>query len=223
MRYSSYIFDFDYTLGDSTGGVVASINHALAGMQLPVRSRDEIRKTIGMSLPNTFIHLTGIRDPEQGKQFSRLFQVKADQIMALSTDLFPDTIRLLTVCKAKGYKTGIVTTKHRYIIEEILEKFHIAGLVDLVIGNEDVRQLKPHPEALLTALRRLNTSGGDSLYVGDSLIDAEAASWAQIDFIAVTTGTTGKDEFAQFRCLKVIGALSELLADLDEGREHPDD
>ena len=29
MRYKGLIFDFDYTLGDSTEGIVASVNYAL--------------------------------------------------------------------------------------------------------------------------------------------------------------------------------------------------
>jgi len=33
--YSAYLFDFDYTLGDATEGIVESVNYALKQMNLP--------------------------------------------------------------------------------------------------------------------------------------------------------------------------------------------
>ena len=52
------IFDFDYTLGDSTNGIALSINYALEQLDYPSRSIDEIKKTIGLSLKETYFKLT---------------------------------------------------------------------------------------------------------------------------------------------------------------------
>ena len=53
------IFDFDYTLGDSTEGIVQSVNYALAKLGAGQSEAEEIRKTIGLSLHDTYQVLTG--------------------------------------------------------------------------------------------------------------------------------------------------------------------
>lgn len=211
MDYSIYIFDFDYTLGDSTNGIVASVNFALTQMNFLTFAKEDIRRTVGMSLPQTFTHLTKIYDIEQQKQFVKLFKEKADEVMTENTELFSDTIKILSHLKSKGMKTGIVTTKYHYRINEILNKFDINNLIDIIVGGEDVKNAKPHPEALLTAIEKLNAHNDNILYIGDSIIDAKTAHSANVDFIAVTTGATEKDEFMQFPCIAVVSTLSELL------------
>lgn len=213
MEYSTYIFDFDYTLADATNGIVASVNHALTQMNFIASDRDDIRKTVGMPLAETFTHLTGINDAEQKDRFKELFKEKADDIMLDNTDLFPDTIKVLSHLKSKGIKTGIVTTKLRYRIEQVLNKFDINHLIDSIVGFEDVINAKPHPEGLLAAIRKLDAHPDKVLYIGDSMIDAKTAYSARVDFVAVTTGTTGKEEFMQLPNIAVFSSLSALLSD----------
>ena len=65
MGYNTFIFDFDYTLGDATEGIVRSTNYALKKMGLPAVSQKEVRKAVGMSLPDTFTFLNKTAPPEQ--------------------------------------------------------------------------------------------------------------------------------------------------------------
>ena len=209
--YSTCIFDFDYTLGDATNGIVESVNYALLKMDFPTYEKDKIRDTVGMSLPETFTHLTQNCDTEQRAKFVKLFKEKADEVMTENTELLPDTIKVLSLLKSKEIKTGIVTTKYHYRIVEILNKFHINNLIDIIVGSDDVKNAKPHPEALLTAIKKLDAHDNHVLYVGDSVIDAKTALSANVDFIAVTTGTTKKDEFLHFPYVSIIHTLSELF------------
>jgi phosphoglycolate phosphatase len=208
---TTYIFDFDYTLGDSTNGIVTSVNYALTQMNLLTFAKDDIRKTVGMSLSDTFTYLTKNSGQEERARFVQLFKEKSDEIMTENTELFPDTINVLSHLKSKGMKTGIVTTKYHYRIVEILNKFHINHLIDIIIGGEDVKNAKPHPEALLAAIEKLNVPKNSVLYVGDSIIDAKTAQNANAAFIAITTGTTSEDEFIQYPFIAVVYTLSQLL------------
>lgn len=216
MKYSVLIFDFDFTLGDATKGIVESVNYALAKMNLPTFTKEDIRKTVGMTLPNTFTHLTKMQDAEQRALFVTLFKEKADEIMINNTNLFPDTIEVLSYIKSKGMKIGIVTTKYHYRIIEILDKFQISHLVDVIIGGEDVKNAKPHPEALMAAIDKLNVHIDNILYIGDSIIDAQTAQNGNVDFVAVTTGTTDKYDFLQFPFIEIIGGLSEIIPIINE-------
>ena len=64
------IFDFDYTLGDSSNGIALSINYALERLGYEAQKMDAIRKTIGLSLKETFFTLTSSGDENEAEQFA---------------------------------------------------------------------------------------------------------------------------------------------------------
>lgn len=45
--YKAVIFDFDYTLGDSTNGIVLSINHALEKLGFRAQTRRPSKGQLG--------------------------------------------------------------------------------------------------------------------------------------------------------------------------------
>ena len=62
--------------------------------------------------------------------------------------------------------------------------------MDIIVGGEDVKAAKPSPEGLLLAIKRLHVSKAETLYIGDSTVDAETAQAAGVDFAGVTHGVT---------------------------------
>lgn len=210
MQYKAVIFDFDYTLGDSTEGIISSANYALEKMGYEPAEREEIRKTIGLSLPETYAALTGDRKPEKGEEFRSYFVEKADEIMTGSSDLYPDAREILEYLKQEGVKVAVVTTKFDYRIEGILEKCHAQEYVEMIVGGNNVANPKPDPEGTLLVLQKWNLAKGEVLYVGDSLVDAKTAKSAGVPFAAVTTGTTTAEDFKEYDCVGVFENLSEL-------------
>lgn len=69
------IFDFDYTLTDSSEGAVRCINYALEKLDLPAASKIASKKTIGLSLKDTFYRLVDTRYRNRVDDFSRYFYV----------------------------------------------------------------------------------------------------------------------------------------------------
>jgi len=211
MKYNTFIFDFDYTLCDATVGIVACVNYALGELGLESVSCDAVRKTVGMTLGDMLFTLTGVSDEQVVERFFSYFMIMADDIMTDNTDMIPGSINVLTDLKQKGYKTAIVTTKVRYRVEEILRKYKIVDLIDIVIGLEDVSEPKPSPEGLLKAIKHFGVDKVSVLFIGDSLIDANTANNANVDFAAVLTGTTTKNDFLTlpFECIE--NTLTEII------------
>lgn len=202
--YKALIFDFDYTLGDTTNGIVKSIDYALEYLGYAPKSVSEIKRTVGLSLKETFATLTGCRDNKQSERFVKLFREKADEVMTESAVLYDSVPEILNELH-NVLKIGIVTTKFHYRIEAILRKFSIEDSVDVIIGGEDVKEEKPSPEGLLKAIDILEVEKCGVLYVGDSYIDAAAAQSAGIDFAAVLTGTT--KDFSEYKSVLVTKNL----------------
>ena len=108
---------------------------------------------------------------------------------------------------------GIVTTKYHYRIEQILEKNNAMNVIDVIIGGDDVKNEKPDPEGLLTAIQKLNVSKNQVLYVGDSIVDAKTAQSAGVDFVAVLTGTTKRGVFLNYAHVAVKESVTAILQD----------
>lgn len=210
MKYQAIIFDFDYTLGDATEGIVASVNYGLEKLGHTPGQREDIRKTIGLSLKETYRTLTGDASEEKAVMFETYFREKADLVMTDHTELFPDTLKLLSYLKNQKLRTGIVTTKYHYRIDAILEKYHAADDIDMIVGGEDVKAPKPDPEGVLLVLEAWKLPKEQVLYVGDSIVDAKTAKAAGVDFAGVTTGTTTQEELEKYPCVGVYGRLDAL-------------
>ena len=192
------IFDFDYTLGDSTNGIVKSALYALEKMGEKNKTEKEIINTIGLSLEETYRVLTNKENTENEKLFRKYFIEKADEVMVKSTSLYENTVFVLENLKKENFKTAIVTTKLNSRIKRILQKFDISDLIDVIVGVEDVKKVKPDPEGLFLALEKLCLKKEEVFYIGDSFVDAEASQNANIDFLGILTGTTSKEVFLNY-------------------------
>ena len=79
--------------------------------------------------------------------------------------------------------------------------------IDAIIGGEDVSIAKPSPEGCLKAMEQLHTNPENTIYIGDSMIDAKTAQNAGIAFIAVTTGTDTAEDLKAYPHLKICNCL----------------
>src|SRR5438132_7762933 len=116
------IFDFDYTLADSCRGAVECINFALKETGLAEVSAEAACRTIGLSLKDTFLTLAGEREAQRCDEFIRLFVQRADEVMANLTVLYESVPATVEALRQSGLRLGIVSTKFRYRIKEILER-----------------------------------------------------------------------------------------------------
>lgn len=216
---NAIIFDFDYTLGDSTGGIVKSAKYAFEKLGEKAFADEQIINTIGLSLEETYKALTGKDDKDKELLFKRFFIEKADEVMVAGTELYENTLEVLESLKREGFKTGIVTTKLNSRIQSILKKFDALHLIDVIIGVENVENVKPHPEGLLLACNKLDIGKEKVIYVGDSFVDAKAAENAEIDFIGVLTGTTTKDVFSKYKNICICNDIKEVYNTVINNRE----
>lgn len=208
----SILFDFDFTLADSSQGVHDCINFALEKMALAPTSYRMACRTIGLSLHETYFVLTGDKNTAKADEFLRWFVERANVVMIDRTQLFETTPGLMHQIRSAGYSLGIVSTKYRYRIESILSRDQLLDPFDVIIGGEDVTAHKPDPESLNLAISRLEVRPTEVLYVGDSVTDAETAQRAGVKFVAVLTGVTHERQFEKFNVFKIIKDLTALPA-----------
>ena len=114
----------------------------------------------------------------------------------------PDLKDLLEKIRPK-YKTAIATnrsdTMQGILVEHGLERYF-----DFVVCALDVKDPKPHPEALIKIVEHFKIKPSQAIYVGDSVLDEMAAKGAGIPLVSYKN----KDLSAQYH----ISRLKELEA-----------
>ena len=196
--FQAVCFDFDYTLGDCTNSIVAGFQHGLTAMGWPAPDREAIRATIGYLLEDAYTMLTGDKNPENRAKFRPLFLEVAQELQRREAALFPGASELLRGLKSRGVKIALVSTKKGDTLEIIMERFGLLQELETVIGSADVRRPKPDPEGLLLAMERMGVKPEDTLFCGDTVLDAGAAQNAGCHFAAVLNGTTPAKAFDGF-------------------------
>lgn len=210
--FQAICFDFDYTLGDCTDSIVAGFQHGLTAMGWPAPDREAVRATIGYLLEDAYTMLTGDEDPSQRARFRPLFLEVAQELQREEATLFPGAPELLRGLKARGVKTAIVSTKKGDTIEIIMKRFGLLQQLETVIGSADVHRPKPDPEGLLLAMERMGVKPEETLFCGDTVLDAGAAKNAGCHFAAVLNGTTPVQAFADFSPDHIAADLPALSA-----------
>ena len=218
MRCKAVLFDFDYTLGDSTGPIVMGYRGGLTAMGWPAPTVEQVRPTIGHTLQDGYTMLTGDDNEARRDEFFHRFQeavgeqavLRGDAAMITETKLFPGARELLTALKEAGVAAGIVSTKLGATIRAIFAYNGMEDAVWPVIGGEDVVRAKPDPQGLYTALAQLGLRPEQVLFGGDTVIDARTAKAAGSDFCAVLNGTTPGSAFGPYPCVHIAPDLWEL-------------
>ena len=210
QNIKTVIFDFDYTLADSSAGIIECINYALTGVGLPAESPPRICSTIGLPLNVALEELTGRQSPAVITEFLRLFMRRADEIMADKTLVYSSVPTVIGALIDKGLHLGLVSTKFRYRIQTILRREGLLASFKVIIGGEDVTRHKPDPEGLLLALEKMSVAPHSALYIGDSVTDAETARRAGVSFLAVLSGVTPAEAFKDYPGNRIITELAKL-------------
>ena len=218
MRYQGVFFDFDYTLGDSTGAIAEGYRRGFAAMGHPEPTVEQVRATVGMRLEDGYTFITGDGDPARQAEFHRHFMysvgVKAQgedrKLMIEGTKLLPGAVELLAALKEAGIPAAIVSTKPGETIRRIFAHYGHLDLLALVIGGDEVSNYKPDPEGVRLALDKLGLTADRVLFCGDTVIDAETALAGGCDFCAELNGTTPREAFADWPHVHIANDLADL-------------
>lgn len=207
----SIIFDFDYTLVDSSPVIVECISFALRKMGLSVPTPEFICRTISQSPKDALKALINTDDSNKAEEFRLLVNQREDEIMLDGTVLLDGVKHVLSELSSRSLGLGIVSNKYRHRIEAFLSREKLQDMIEVIVGFEDTPKPKPDPAGLLIAMNRLGRSQMQTVYVGDSLVDAETARRSGISFIAVLTGMASREDFKNYSPSFIINNLNGLL------------
>lgn len=200
------MFDLDGTVADTIDLIIASYSHAVnsvLGLPLdPLRAR----RWIGRTLNDVMAEEYPGRDAELLTAYFAFNTVKAPEYIKP----FPGMNELLEELERGGIRTAVATSKRASSAAETLEL--VGATVTAMITMEDTLHHKPDPEPLLLAVSRLGGDASRAVYVGDAVVDVDAAKAAGMASIAVTWGAGDRADLVASEPTAVVDTPAQLRA-----------
>ena len=209
-RYKAVIFDLDGTLLDTLTDLAEGTNYALRVNGFPERTIDEIRRFVG----NGARKLVERAVPE-GQEETALEQVRQDFNVYYKihckdhTGPYPGIMEMLQELVQQGYSLGVVSNKPDFAVQELIPEY-FPGIFASVSGERQGVAKKPAPDLIWEAMKYLHADSSESVYVGDSEVDLEAAANAGIPCISVAWGFKGREFLEEQQAEMIIEAPAEI-------------
>lgn len=177
------LWDMDGTLVDSSDAIQAAMAVALRTLGRTPPRPDELRPMIGTPIRAIFAQ-SGAPEAsldELVRQYRAAYDNKSVQV-------FPGVLALLAGLQRAGCAQGIVTTKGDALADRALLDVGLRSFIDVIVGDNGKRPLKPDPAPVLEACSRLQVEPRHAVLVGDTVHDEAAARQAGAHFIGVSWG-----------------------------------
>ncbi|MDN3522250.1 HAD family hydrolase [Halomonas ramblicola] len=211
MRYRLVIFDWDGTLMDSAGRIVACMQAAARDIGWPVPEPAAIRDIIGLGLPEAIAALCPGIDAERAELLRSRYAWHFVEGDATPMHFFPAVEAGLTALRdGEGQRLAVATGKSRRGLERVFREsgsghwFHASR-------TADETRSKPHPLMLEELLAELSVPVGEAVMVGDTEYDLEMARALDMDRVAVTWGVHARERLAASRPTFTAETVSQLF------------
>jgi HAD superfamily hydrolase (TIGR01549 family) len=122
-------------------------------------------------------------DAERFRQRMEEFLSRYELDSAMKSQLFPETMQTLKKLKELGTKLGLVTNTSAKAVNTVFQNHGLKNCFDAVVTRENVKKLKPDPEGILLAVKKLGATS--CFMVGDLVLDILAAKGAKVKAIIV--------------------------------------
>ena len=187
------IFDFDGTLGDSQKLITDTMLATIERLNLPMRSREECARTIGLPLKECFssiIPMTDEQAEECAKVYSEIFNVKNVPGVVKA---FPGVVETLERLSSQGILMSIASSRSHRTLAKLMDELDLSKYITYLIAADDVVEKKPAAESVLKTLRHFNVEAHETLVVGDTEFDILMGRNAGTHTCGVTYGNGSKE------------------------------
>jgi phosphoglycolate phosphatase len=127
-------------------------------------------------------------DPQKLSEGLKVLEAYYREHCVDQTLVFPGVFELLDYLKGRGAQMGLVSNKPHEFTLITLEKLKLMPYFGVALGADATEFKKPHPGPLREALKRLGAEARDSVMIGDSPVDAQAAKAVPMRVGLVTHG-----------------------------------
>lgn len=209
------LLDLDGTIADSIEFFYTLACEMVEAARCPPPARHDVLHAIAHGLVPHEVFLPADL-PGREEFLARLYQENwAEWMRRYGDEIGPlagavDTVLHL---EERGLRLALVTSSSGPL--PFLDRWGIRRCFSAIVGRDDVRRIKPDPEAVLLALDRLGLPAAEVVNVGDTPLDVRAGLGAGVRTIGVLTGAGTAEQLRAAGAHEVLGSLGDLPRFLD--------
>lgn len=202
------LFDLDGTIADTVPLIIATYKRTVLTHLGWEPTVEQCKEWIGRSMTDTFQAMAPDRAEELAADYLEWNLANHREYV----HAFDGVSELIDALEASGRDYGVVTSKRHKSALLSLECVELTGRIRLLATEEDTVNHKPEPEPLLHALALLGAEAKDAVYIGDAVVDLQAANAAGIAAVGVTWGAASEEELAAHNPVAIVHTMAELRA-----------
>lgn len=208
-QYKAVFFDWDGTVADTRPGIFNSVRYAITEHGVPDRPDDELTWFIGPPLYEGFEHVFGV-SPEMAVTLTDTYRVYYRKQGIYECDLYDGIRDLMLALRARGVRTGIVSSKPQVFLETLTDYLDLREAVDVIVGPELSNHISDKSVLVERALSESGVAPEEAAMVGDRMFDMAGAKKVGVTAVGILFGYGDAEE------LKASGAdvICETPADL---------
>ena len=209
-NYRLVVFDWDGTLLDSAGAIVASMQAAALDIGCAPPDESAARQVIGLGLHDA---LSRALPAVPSSEYSRIAERYRHHYLSRDRELslFPGAEMLVRELHGAGYLLGVATGKSRLGLNRALDA---SGLKEFFHATRcaDECNSKPAPDMLLEIMQELEAEAGETLMIGDTTHDIQMARNAGVAALAVGFGAHPRETLQAEQPLQLLDGFEQLTA-----------
>jgi phosphoglycolate phosphatase len=222
LNLQAVMIDLDGTMVDTIGDFEVALNRALADLQIPTANRTLIERSIGkgsehlirtvlkhqLALPEV---AGNAREVEQ--LFTPVWERYEHHYLSTNgefSNVFPGVMEGLEQIKALGLPMACLTNKPVSFTLPLIRDKGLAPYFSKVFGGDSFERKKPDPLPLLKTCEALQSLPAQTLMVGDSSNDAQAADAAGCPVVLMTYGYNHGEPIQNTPALAWLDSLAQL-------------
>lgn len=221
------MIDLDGTLVDTLGDFEAALNRMLADLDLPAITRSLVERTVGKGsehlIRSVLAHQLALPEVVNAK---RLCQNTTDDVLyqpawqryqhhyaklnGQFSQVYPGVLEGLKNMQQAGWRLACLTNKPLTFAQDLLKAKALDGYFSQVFGGDSFERKKPDPMPLLKTCEALGTQPAQTLMVGDSSNDAQAAHAAGCPVVLVTYGYNHGEPIRDVKAHAWVDSLADI-------------
>jgi phosphoglycolate phosphatase len=218
MINKAILFDLDGTLVETAPDLMAAHNHVMEKYGYKKKPLTDIRFLAGRGAATMLLrsvdsqgNLTNQNkiDKQTHKEMTKEFIDYYALNISKTSVINEGVIDFLKWCKEQKLHLAVCTNKMEHLTIKLLKEIKLYDYFDFIAGADTFNYRKPDPQHITSILEILNISIENSIMIGDSETDADAAKAARVKFILVKGGYTEKN-YDQIFHDHLVGSFTEI-------------
>ena len=225
-NYKGIIWDLDGTIYDIIEAIKKAVDDGIEKYQLTIE-RDEVMEEIAhlieeiqnYPIPKILLNsyellkvnfLAGIGFFKKLRIAIFLFN-QFNKYKDAGSTIYDGIDNLVMKMFDKKLKLAILTNNKSQYAEEVLDKFNLTKYFDVIIGFNEVSEVKPNPEGINIILNKWKINPSETIFIGDMTTDVEAGKSANVMMICVASGLAQKETLLEHNPDILVDNTEELI------------